>query len=120
LEARQPLLLIVEDNLLIAMEVEAMAEDCGCAIAGPAGSVSDALEVIEANTLTGAILDVNLGDERVWPVAEKLALRTIPFVLATGYGDAEIPAQFKERPILSKPISRGSLAKALRETGIIS
>lgn len=105
--------------MLIAMEVEFMAEQCGCAVAGPAGDVAEALEVAEGAALAGAILDINLGRERVWPVAEFLAERSIPFVLATGYGDDDVPARFRERPILSKPISGGALAKALRAAGIL-
>lgn len=116
----RPCVLIVEDNLLIAMEVEFMVEDCGCSVAGPAGNVADALQVVSENNLQGAVLDINLGRERVWQVAETLADRAVPFVLATGYGDAEVPAQFKERPVLSKPISRGALAKALREIGTLA
>lgn len=114
-----PLVLIVEDNLLIAMEVEFMAEECGCTVVGPAGSVADALELAEGAELSGAILDINLGGaERAWPVAELLAARGVPFVLATGYGDAEVPAQFKARPVLSKPISQHSLAKVLHDLGV--
>jgi CheY-like chemotaxis protein len=118
----RPLILIVEDNVLIAMEVEFMAEEFGCAVAGPAGDVRDAMEIIhsaEGSGLAGAVLDVNLGSERVWPVAELLAERSVPFVVASGYGDAEVPAAFKDCPRLSKPISRDALAKALRGLGVI-
>lgn len=100
-----------------------MAEDCGCAVAGPAGAVSDAMEIIhsaDGAALAGAVLDVNLGSERVWPVAELLAERSIPFVVATGYGDGDVPPAFKDRPLLAKPISRNALAKALRSLGVIA
>lgn len=116
----RPLVLIVEDNVLIAMEVEFMAEDCGCAVVGPAGDVAEALGIAADAALTGAVLDINLGSERVWPVAEFLDARSIPFVLASGYGGDEVPDRFKTRPILSKPISRGMLVDALREAGIVS
>jgi CheY-like chemotaxis protein len=118
-EENRPLVLIVEDNVLIAMEVEFMAEDCGCAVAGPAGDVAEALGIAADAALTGAVLDINLGSERVWPVAEFLDARSIPFVLASGYGGDEVPDRFKTRLILSKPISRGTLANALREAGIV-
>jgi CheY-like chemotaxis protein len=117
---KRPLILVVEDNVLIAMEVEFMAEQCGCAVAGPAGDVAEALALAEGAGLAGAVLDINLGHERVWPVAEYLEARSVPFVLATGYGDDDVPARFKERPILSKPISRGTLSNALRDLGVLS
>lgn len=118
----RPLVLVVEDNLLIAMEVEFMAQDCGCDVAGPAADVTDAIEIIQSaqgEALAGAVLDVNLGRERVWPVAALLAERSIPFVVATGYGDGDVPATFRDRPMLAKPISRRALAEALRSLGVI-
>lgn len=113
----RPRVLIVEDNLLIAMEVEFLAEKCGCAVAGPVGSVGEALQVVRESRLDGAVLDINLGAERVWPVAELLEERAVPFVLATGYDATDVPERFKARPILAKPISLRALTLALREIG---
>lgn len=120
LAEERPLILVVEDNVLIAMEVEFMAEECGCAVAGPAGDVNEALQVAGGAALAGAVLDINLGEERVWPVAEYLEERSVPFVLATGCGDGEVPVQFRGKPILSKPLSQHSLAEALRQIGVLS
>ncbi|HEX8471410.1 MAG TPA: response regulator, partial [Brevundimonas sp.] len=76
--------LIVEDEYVIAMEIAGILEDCGAEIVGPAGSVSLAIQLIAQEApIDAAVLDVNLGRERVFPVAETLNLRNIPFVFAT-------------------------------------
>jgi DNA-binding NarL/FixJ family response regulator len=70
--------LIVEDNVLIAMEMEYIVGDCGCAVVGPVSNVASGLEAVRQTEIDGAVLDVNLGDERVWPIAEVLDERGIP------------------------------------------
>lgn len=115
----RPRVLVVEDNVIIAMEIEFLAGECGCAVVGPAGSVNEALNEIGEAEIEGAILDINLGDERIWPLAEYLTERQVPFVLATGYGLEEVPDSFKNCVILSKPISRAALQKALKEIGTV-
>lgn len=112
-------ILVVEDNILIAMDVEDQIAEQGCTPIGPFSHVSDGLEAVRQTDLHGAVLDVNLGDERVWPIAELLDQLGVPFVLATGYSDAEVPERFKTRPRLEKPISPGSLAAALKQLGLI-
>ncbi|MPY68643.1 MAG: response regulator [Alphaproteobacteria bacterium] len=116
----QPRVLVVEDNLLIAMETESLVEECGCAVVGPAASVSEALHVAGYTGLEGAVLDINLDRERVWPVAEVLKERGVPFVFATAYSGAEVPERFMHHTLLTKPLERDSLLEALREIGTIS
>jgi CheY-like chemotaxis protein len=111
--------LVVEDNLLIAMETESLVEDCGCTVVGPARSVSDALHVAGHTGLEGAVLDINLDRERVWPVADVLEARGVPFVFATAYNGADVPERFTHRTLLTKPLERESLREALREIGMI-
>ncbi|MGF1469975.1 MAG: response regulator [Sandaracinaceae bacterium] len=112
-------ILVVEDNILIAMDVEDLIAEQGCTPVGPVATVADGLEAVRNTDLDGAVLDVNLGDERVWPIAELLAQHGVPFVLTTGYSDAEIPDNFMSRPRLEKPVDAGRLAAALADLGII-
>jgi DNA-binding response OmpR family regulator len=81
-----PRVLIVEDEPLIAMLVQEWLEELGCKVIGPAASVSGALELIAGAELEGAVLDVSLGKEESFPIADELRKRRVPFVFATGYG----------------------------------
>lgn len=109
--------IVVEDETLVAMLIEDMLTDLGCIIAGRAGTVAIALSIIAdtANILDAAILDVNLGGEQVFPVADALARRGIPFVFSTGYGMPGISPEFSDRPVIPKPFSAYLLEKILIE-----
>jgi len=98
--------LIVEDDYFVASDLAQRLEEIGIIIAGPAGTVKAALEIINhyQEQLDGAVLDVNLRGERVYPVAEALAARAIPFLFTTGYDEDEIPAAYGEVPRCEKPI----------------
>jgi CheY-like chemotaxis protein len=104
-------LLVVEDEALVAMALEDMLEEMGCIVVDVAGTVSRgvALAGNAALSLDGAILDVNLGGEKVYPVAERLAARGVPFVFCTGYGLAGIASDFSHVPTLSKPYDQRQL-----------
>jgi CheY-like chemotaxis protein len=115
----RPRILVVEDNALIAMDVEFLVEECGCAVVGPAGTVGEALEAIRHAPPDGAVLDINLGDERVWPVADCLAARAVPFVFASGYGRSEVLERFSGRRLLTKPLTLEILREALDQIGVI-
>jgi CheY-like chemotaxis protein len=105
--------LLVEDEWLIAAEMEALLEDLGCEVIGPAGRVAQALQLIEAHRPDAALLDVSLGPERSFPIAETLTRLGVPFLFLTGYMTVDLPAAFAGKPILSKPVSFGSLRAAL-------
>jgi light-regulated signal transduction histidine kinase (bacteriophytochrome)/CheY-like chemotaxis protein len=107
-------LLLVEDQLLIALDVEAMLNERGIIDVTTSGTVSDALNKLSALTPNAAILDVNLGTETSIPVAEELVKRKIPFVFATGYGEKGIvPASLANVPVVRKPYDADSLAEAI-------
>ena len=110
--------LIVEDSFMLAMEVELLVEECGCAPVGPVSNVADGLVIVRQTDLDAAILDINLGDERVWPVAELLHDRGVPFLLATGYSAAEVPPRFRDCLILEKPIRPAALRAGLSSLGL--
>ncbi|MGO4387984.1 HWE histidine kinase domain-containing protein [Microvirga sp. 2YAF29] len=107
-------LLLVEDQLLIALDVEAMLGERGIGDVTTSGTVSDALRKLSESTPSAAILDVNLGSETSIPVAEELARRNIPFVFATGYGEkGMVPASLANVPVVRKPYDADSLAEAV-------
>jgi CheY-like chemotaxis protein len=95
--------LIVEDEPLIAMLVQDWLEELDCKAIGPATSVDGALELIAGVALDGAVLDVSLGKEESFPIADELKKRGVPFVFATGYGIDGLASRFAEAPVLAKP-----------------
>jgi CheY-like chemotaxis protein len=115
-------LLVVEDEAMVAMLLEDMLSDLGCVVAGSAGDLPRgmAFAADEALALDAAVLDINLGGEKVFPVAEQLAARGVPFIFATGYGRDGVAAGFVRTPVLSKPYDlralEAALVSALRNT----
>jgi DNA-binding response OmpR family regulator len=106
-------LLIVEDEMLIAMLVEQMAQDLGYDVVGPALTVDEALSLIQRETFDCAILDMNLGHGvSSTPVAEALRAKGVPFLFASGYG-AKGPFANPAAPILNKPFLTDELETAL-------
>lgn len=107
--------LVVEDETMVAMMIEDMLTDLGCVIVGTAGTVANALAIAACDevALDGAVLDVNLGGERVFPVADALARRGIPFVFSTGYGKSGISADYADRPLVAKPFHPLAFRQAL-------
>ena len=107
-------ILVVEDEALVAIALEDMLLELGCLVVGPALRLQPALELAAAEQLDGAVLDINLGDERSFPVAEILRGRTVPFLFASGYGGSGLEPPFHEAPVLSKPYCLSALEEALR------
>jgi CheY-like chemotaxis protein len=106
--------LVVEDELLTAMEMERILSELGCEVVGPAPSVERALALLEQDPPDLAVLDVQLGAERATPVALKLEAQRIPFILVTGYGRLEPKEPVLRRaPRLSKPVEERELARTL-------
>lgn len=107
-------ILVVEDESLVAMLLETILEDLGCETVGPASSVAEALEVIAArDDLDGGLLDVNVAGVEIFPVAEALAARGLPFVFSTGYGEGGLPEAWRGRITLQKPFTEAAVEKAL-------
>jgi CheY-like chemotaxis protein len=107
--------LVVEDEAAISMLLEDMLLDFGCEIVGPAARLASALEMVRAGGFDLAILDVNLAGEPIYPVAEALTERNLPFVFSTGYGSAGIKEPFRGRPVVQKPFSQQDLKRTLLE-----
>jgi CheY-like chemotaxis protein len=107
--------LIVEDEALVAMLIEDAISDMGLAPVGPATRVLQALALIAERPPKGAILDVNLAGEPVYPVADALAARRIPFLFLTGYAESGIPQQFENAPVVGKPFTIEQIQSAVRQ-----
>lgn len=105
--------LLVEDESLIAMSVEDMLYDLGCSLAATAASVDEALEKVGEGGFDFALLDINLRGREVFPVADLLAERGVPFAFASGYGAAGLPPAFRDRAVVSKPFKMNDLSVAL-------
>lgn len=107
-------LLIVEDRGIIAAAIRHQLEQAGFVIAGMAADLARACALAKTLPLHGAVLDVDLGGEFVYPVAEILLRRRIPFLFLTGYGRAAIPAPWQRVHLLEKPFEAEALIKTLR------
>lgn len=106
--------LVIEDEMTIAMLIEDMLLDLGHDVIDLAMRLPQALESAAEAVVDLAILDVNLDGEKSFPVADLLASRNIPFVFATGYGRAGVDEHYYSAPILSKPFTARDLEKAMR------
>jgi PAS domain S-box-containing protein len=109
-----PRILVVEDESLIAMMMKDVLTDLGYEVIGPYARNDDALTAIDQQHVAGAMLDLNVNGETVYPVAEALASRHIPFILVTGYDSQSIDRRFENVPTLQKPIEAKSLEHLLR------
>lgn len=107
--------LVVEDEMMVLMNIEAALADLGCASVAAAATVDGALALVEAQHFDVALLDVNLGGngQTSYYVADALALRSVPFVFSTGYSENSIDTRFAGRPVLRKPYGDEELGAAL-------
>lgn len=105
--------LVVEDEAIVSFMIEDMLVDHGCAAVWHASNVGEALAILGERQPDMAVLDVNLGGELVFPVAERLEEAQIPFVFATGYGRNGILRDWARHPIIHKPYDGSTLARAL-------
>lgn len=103
-------ILVVEDEMLIAVLIEQILQEFGCVVVGPVARLDVALQLASQEALDAAILDVAIRGGHVQPVAEQLLARGIPFVLASGYGDWSLPESLRNQPRLTKPFTQEDLA----------
>lgn len=115
----RPSVLLVEDNAIIALDMASVLEGLGCEVIGPAGNLDKAMSLADSETLDAAVLDINLGETRSWPVAHKLADAGIPLVLASGYSRIEVDSRFEGAPLLAKPVQERDLKRALERIGLL-
>jgi CheY-like chemotaxis protein len=105
--------LVVEDEALVSMLVEDMLTDLGCAIVGPAAEIEEALRLAGSADIDAALLDVNLGGRPIFPVADALKARGVPFAFASGYGEAGLTEDHKGATVLQKPFREADLRRVL-------
>jgi len=108
-------LMVLDDEMLVAMMLEDMLDDLGFDVVGPFGGLEAALEPARTEPLDGAIIDLNLGQGQLsTPVADILRARGIPFLLATGYGANAQTDELGHSGLLAKPFSTGDVESALK------
>ena len=106
---RDQRVLIVEDEAVVAMELTRVLTAAGAKVVGPAGTIEEALNLLDDQPIDRALLDVNLGGRLITPVARALTRRRIPFVYLTGYQEPDVD----DGPILRKPVAPSALLGAL-------
>lgn len=107
-------LLVVEDEYFIAIDTAETLTAAGAVVIGPVANTEDALTLLaEGGAPDGGVLDLNLGGERTFAVADALAERGIPFVFATSYEKADMPPRHAGVPHCKKPIDAATVANAL-------
>jgi CheY-like chemotaxis protein len=108
------LILVVDDEWLIATGIQTDLIECGYDVAGPAGSVRQALGIIETGQVEGAVLDIQLTGETSFAIALELRCRGIPYMFVTGFSGDQIPAEHGASQLLSKPVDKKQLLNAVR------
>ena len=108
--------LVVEDELLVALALEDILNDMGCEIVGPVSQIEEAETFARTRDLDAAILDVNVRGRLIYPVAEVLAARGVPVLFCSGYSDtAVLPAPFRALPQVAKPYDESALRRAMEK-----
>jgi DNA-binding response OmpR family regulator len=107
-------ILVVEDDFLVALTTIDILESIGCEIVGPASRLAAAVQLAQTESLDAAILDINISGEMIWPVAEELQRRDVPFLFLSAYPQPSIvPKIFATIARLEKPLAEGRLVNHL-------
>ncbi|CAN5908785.1 response regulator [soil metagenome] len=107
-------ILVVEDEFLLAEDLRQALEGAGVVVLGPVASLAKAqARVLTESTIHGAVLDINVGGQRIFPLADVLMDRGVPFVFVSGYDIGVVPPRFTGIPLLQKPVSLDALTSAL-------
>jgi CheY-like chemotaxis protein len=112
-------ILVVEDEYLLAEALADALLALDVQVVGPVGVLAEALALIETAEIDGAVLDINLRGETVFPLADALAARRVPYVFATGYGQESLPERYRGVPTLSKPVDVAALKPLLTAMGAV-
>ena len=108
--------LVVEDQAPIALQLEDMLVESECQVVGPASRVGQALRLLGENVVDAAVLDLNVAGELVYPVADALDARGLPYIFATGYDPSDVSGRYSHRTVVQKPFSRRVFLEAFRAT----
>lgn len=116
MDTEPPLVLVVDDEVLIALDVALTLEDAGYRVLGPALTLEQAMALIEREKPDAAVLDINIGSRTVWPLAKRLSEERIPMVFASAnLGHRELQEEFSDQPRLSKPVSGQGVVSTLKD-----
>lgn len=105
--------LVVEDEAGVALLLESMLDEIGCEVVACVARLAIGLELARSAAIDLAVLDINLAGEAVFPLADQLVERGIPFIFCTGYGSSTLPADLQDRPVLTKPFTLDRLERAI-------
>ena len=106
--------LVVEDDFLVSLMTVDFLESIGCEVVGPAARLAAALQLAQSESLDAAVLDINLAGDIVWPVAEVLQRRDVPFIFLSAHPRlSEVPILFAAAPRLEKPLEQNRLLRQL-------
>ena len=107
--------LLVEDHFPLAVNLADVAVQSGADVIGPVATVADALHLIDqVPEIDAAVLDVNLGQEAIFPVADALRARKVPFVFSTAQERSQLPERFRDVPLCAKPFGLTGFRDALQ------
>ena len=106
-------ILVVEDSPVVAPFTVDILAELGCEVLGPAPNMASARELVDAGGFDGALMDIHIRGERVFPLCQMLDARGIPFVFTSGYADWQMPEKWEDRPRLTKPYSIEEISEAL-------
>jgi CheY-like chemotaxis protein len=110
-----PRVLVVEDEMTVAMLIEDMVSELAYEVAAVVPRLEDAMRMVDSETFDLAMLDVHLNGKTVFPFAEALKERDIPFLFATAYGPRGLPEEYQDHLVLQKPFGPVELKRALME-----
>ena len=114
-EKRAPRILLAEDEVLVAGDIERMLIELGCEVVGPVATLAETRRLAASEPLDGAVLDVNLRGVRVFDALQALRARDVPVILSSGYSNSAVfPEEFRDLPVLVKPYGPKELAALLR------
>jgi DNA-binding response OmpR family regulator len=105
---------VVEDDFLVSLATVDFLESLGCEVVGPAARLAAAFELAQSESLDAALLDINIAGDMVWPVAEVLRRRAIPFIFLSAHSRlSEVPMLLAAAPRLEKPLEQNRLLRQL-------
>ncbi len=111
----KPRILVVEDEYWLAEDIRQALSQAGQKVVGPFATIGEAMASLESAPVDGAILDINLRGEEVFPLASELRRRQIPYAFTTGYGEEILPDEHRDAPRWQKPFEPADMVHAFLE-----
>jgi two-component SAPR family response regulator len=109
-------ILVVEDEPLIAMDLERVVANSDCDVMGPACTVGEAMQTLDDNGIDGAIIDVHVSGEMVYPLADALDRRHVPYIILSGHDRRVLPDRYNSHPFMAKPYDEKKLQRLIQKT----